>query len=110
MAKYAIFFAYNADTWANMIKNPSDRAAAVRALVEPMGGNLEALYFMFGEWDGFAIVETTDSETAAAASIAVASTGAFKALQTHELIDGADMSGVLAKAGSALPGYRAPGS
>lgn len=109
MAKFAIFFSYTPETWAKMIKNPTDRAAAVRSMVEPMGGKLESLYFMFGGHDGMAIVDMPDSESAAAAAILVASTGALKSLETRELIEPADLPGVLAKAEAGLASYRPPG-
>lgn len=110
MAKFALFFSYTADTWAKMIKNPGDRAAAVRQVIEPMGGTLESFYFMFGDHDGFVVADAPDSETAAAVAIAVASTGALKSVETHQLIEPADLTGVLAKAGGALANYRPPGA
>ena len=109
MAKFAVFFSYNAETWAQMIKNPGDREAAIRKLVEPMNGKLDAMYFMFGQDDGFAIIDLPDAATAAAASIAVSSSGAFKSIETHELIAPADLVGILGRSAQALGAYTAPG-
>jgi uncharacterized protein with GYD domain len=110
MAKYVTFFSYTPDAWAKMIKNPSDRGAAVRALAAAIGGTVESIYFMFGEWDGIVVIDTSDTETAAAVAIAVTSTGAFSRLQTHQLIEPENLAAVLGKAGEVLGAYRAPGT
>ncbi len=49
------------------------------------GGKLECFYFTFGERDGFVIVEVPDTASAAAAAIAVASTGSFRSVTSQEL-------------------------
>lgn len=108
--KFMLMFSYTPEAWAGMIKNPSDRAAAARSVLEPLGGRLESMYFMFGERDGFAICDVPDSDTAAAAAIAVNSTGAFRSVQTVELVEPDQLNTVLAKAGGLVGGYRVPGT
>ncbi|MBV9579133.1 MAG: GYD domain-containing protein [Chloroflexi bacterium] len=110
MPKYAYVFSLTSDAISHFIDNPSDRAAAVRQLVEPVGGRVDGYYFMFGQDDGIVIVDLPDSRTAAAISLAVSSTGAFSRLRTHELIPAEDITSVLAAAKSARSGYRAPGA
>jgi uncharacterized protein with GYD domain len=110
MNKYVLFFSYTAEAWAKMIKNPSDRAAAARSAVQTAGGSLESLYFLFGERDGMAIYEAPDAEAAAAVSIAVGSSGAFRALQTSQLLEPQQLISVLGKAGEIAGTYSAPGS
>jgi uncharacterized protein with GYD domain len=51
-----------------------------------VSGSLESAYWMFGAHDEFAVVDVPDSVRAAALSVAVGSTGAFKHLETHELL------------------------
>ena len=71
------------------------------------GGKLEAYYLMFGQYDGFVIVDLPDSRAAAATSLAVSSTGAFEHLETHELIEAEDLNPILEQAKgitSQLPG------
>jgi len=75
--------------------------------VESAGGKLEAYYLMFGQYDGFVIVELPDARAAAATSLAVSSTGAFEHLETHELIEAEDVTPILEQAKgitSQLPG------
>jgi uncharacterized protein with GYD domain len=109
MAKFAVFFSYKPETWNQMLMKPGDRAAAVRDMVSTVGGSLESLYFMFGDRDGFVVVDVPDSGTAAAVAIAVNSTGAFSHLETRELISPEDLPAVLEKAAGTRESYRPPG-
>jgi uncharacterized protein with GYD domain len=109
MAKFAVFFSYKAETWDQMLKKPGDRAAAVRDLASSVGGSVEALYFMFGDRDGFVILDAPDAVAAAAVSVAVSSTGAFSHLETRQLVAPEDLPSVLEKAARAKATYRPPG-
>jgi uncharacterized protein with GYD domain len=109
MAKFAVFFSYKPETWNQMLLKPGDRTAAVRDLASTVGGSLESLYFMFGDRDGFAVIDVPDPDTAAAVSIAVSSSGAFSHLETRQLIAPEDMTAVLEKAARAREAYRPPG-
>ncbi|HXH82834.1 MAG TPA: GYD domain-containing protein [Candidatus Tectomicrobia bacterium] len=81
------------------------RRAAVEALMERLGGRLEAFYYAFGETDLFMIVELPDNAAAASASLVVAASGAghwrTTVLLTAEEMDRAAARGVE---------YRAPGA
>lgn len=110
MAKYMVLFNYTHETWSKMIANPSDRLAAVRSSAQAVGGDVEAMYFMFGAKDGFVIIDAPDSASAAAVSIAVSSTGAVRDCETHELIAPAELPSVLERASTAQSSYRPPGS
>ena len=108
MAKYAIFFSYTHDSWAHMIKNPTDRAAAATQIAESLGGSLESFHWMFGEYDGIAIAELPDSVSAAALSIAVAASGALAKAKTTQLFDHDDQAAMLEKAKTADAAYHPP--
>jgi uncharacterized protein with GYD domain len=108
MPKFAVFFTFTGQSVKALMDKPSDRAAVVRSLAASAGGSMESYYLMFGERDGFAIVDLPDSSTAAALSLRVASSGSFAHLDTHELIDPDDLGGIL-DAANALS-YQAPGS
>jgi len=109
MAKYAIFFTYTSDAWARMIKSPGDRTAAVRQLADSVGGSLDSAYWMFGPYDGFVVVDVADSVRAAALSVAVGSTGAFKQLETREIFSQDQVGQMLVHAGNATKAYQPPG-
>jgi len=108
MPKYAVFFTFTGQSVKALMDKPSDRAAVVQALAAQAGGSLESYYLMFGERDGFAVVDLPDSRSAAALSLAVASSGGFQHLDTHELIEAGDLGGIL-EAASGLS-YQPPGS
>jgi uncharacterized protein with GYD domain len=93
MSKYAVFFTLKGEAIARAMEQPSDRVVIVST-----GGKLEAYYLMFGQYDGFVIVDLPDSRAAAATSLAVSSTGAFEHLETHELIEAEDLNPLLEQA------------
>ena len=98
MSKYAVFFTLKGEAIARAMEQPSDRVVVVSKAVESAGGKLEAYYLMFGQYDGFVIVDLPDSRAAAATSLAVSSTGAFEHLETHELIEAEDLNPILEQA------------
>jgi uncharacterized protein with GYD domain len=98
MSKYAVFFTLKSEAIARAMEQPSDRVAVVSKAVESAGGKLEAYYLMFGQYDGFVIVDLPDSRAAAATSLAVSSTGSFEHLETHELIEAEDVNLLLEQA------------
>jgi uncharacterized protein with GYD domain len=109
MAKYVTFFTYTGEAWARMIQSSGDRTAAVRQLADSVGGSFESIYWMFGAQDGLAIFDAPDSVSAAAVSVAVGSTGAFKNLETHELLTQEQLNQVLSRSKAAAQAYRPPG-
>ncbi len=100
MPHYMIQFSYNAESISSMVKNPQDRAAALRSLAQQWGGKVEAFYFAFGEYDGVAIAEVPDSVTMAAISMAVTGSGAFKAFKTTVLVTMDEAVQAMKKAGT----------
>lgn len=108
MAKFAVFFTFTGQTVKALMERPGDRAAVVSKLCEAAGGRMESYYLMFGQWDGFVIAEAPDSSSAAAISLAVSSSGAFGRIETHELVEAADLPGILSTAASLS--YTPPGS
>ena len=98
MPKYAFLFSLKQETIAGMMQRPGDRAAAVRETAEAAGGSIEAYYWMFGQYDGMIIADLPDSKSAAAVSVAVVSSGALADLETHELFDAKEVTGILEQA------------
>ena len=109
MARYVVFFTYSSEAWARMIQSPGDRTAKVRQLADSVGGSVECLYWMFGPYDGLGIIEAPDSISAAALSITIGSTGAFKNVETHELLNQEQLSQVLSRSKDATQAYQPPG-
>ena len=109
MPKYVSFFTYSSETWGRMVGAPGDRAAALRQVLDSVGGSLDAMYWMFGDYDGMVIFDVPDSAGAAAVSIAAGSSGAFKHLETHELFTQDQLGQMLSHARDAAQAYQAPG-
>lgn len=109
MPKYVLFFSYTSDTWAQMIDDPGDRTVAVCRVVESLDGSLECLYWMLGTHDGIGIAQLPDSAHAAALSAMITSTGAFKTVQTHELLTQEQLGRTLQLASSAGQAFQRPG-
>jgi uncharacterized protein with GYD domain len=85
-------------------KGGSDRRDAVVDLVGSVGGELECLYFEFGDQDVFSIVELPDDEAAAAVALIVNAAGGASVkttvLLTPEQVD---------EAANRAVSYRPPG-
>jgi uncharacterized protein with GYD domain len=109
MPKYVSFFTYSSEAWGRMIGAPGDRTAALRQVLDSVGGSLDAMYWMFGDHDGMVIFDVPDSVSAAAVSIAAGSSGAFKQLETHELFTQEQLGETLARAKNTTQVYRPPG-
>ena len=106
MAIYMIQASYGAPAVAAMVKNPQDRAAAIRPMIERMGGKLQDLWLCFGEYDLVVIAEMPDNVTAAAIAMAIGSSGAMRAYRTTPLLTTAEAKKAMKKAGGV--GYQPP--
>jgi uncharacterized protein with GYD domain len=98
MAKYVILFNLTGGTIKGFVAKPSDREAVLRRTLEPFGASLVSYYWMFGQYDGLAIIEAPDSHTMAALSLAITSAGSFTRFETHELIEAGDLAGIAGRA------------
>ena len=100
MALYMVQFAYTAEALATMAKNPQDRSAPVRELVQKTGGRLIGFYFCFGEYDGIALAELPDDTAASALALAAVSPGHIKTYKTTKLFTVEETMEAMRKAGS----------
>jgi uncharacterized protein with GYD domain len=108
MPKYITFFSYTRESAKAMMERPSDRTAAAQALVESVGGRMEAFYWMHGNHDGFIIASYPDGASAAALAIAAASTGAIAQTETHEIFDRDAQTQIVKVAKTAVGVYKPP--
>jgi uncharacterized protein with GYD domain len=105
MPKYLIEVSYTADGAKGVLKDGgSKRKAAAKALIESVGGKLEAFYFALGNRDAFVIVDAPDVSAVAAASLAIGASGAVKA-HTTALLSAEDIDAATKKSAN----YTAPG-
>ena len=106
MPRYMLQFAYTAQAWAALARNPVDRRPGVRAVLEKVGGRLIDLYYHFGEYDGVAILEAPDDAAMNTVVIAVTAPGHLKATRTTRLFTVEETMEAMRRAG-AVP-YQAP--
>ena len=110
MPRYMIQFAYTADAWAALTKNPTDRREAFRTLAQNMGGQLIELYYHFGDYDGTVIFEAPDDTTASATVVAALAPGHIRASKTTRLMTVEEAMDMMRRAGGqsypAPPGAR----
>ncbi len=108
MARYMYQVAYDEDGWADLVKKPVDRMAAIRPAVRKLGGKIEDAYFCFGDYDMIIIARMPDNVSAAALSMAASAGGSVKAIKTTPLMTVREGIGAMRKAKRS--GYRRTGS
>ncbi len=108
MAYFLLQGAYTPESWKSLINKPVDRVEVVRPIIEKLGGKVEGAWFAFGDYDVVLIMQMPDNVSAAAFSLAVAASGAFKSHKTTPLMTIAD--GLEAMKKAAGTGYQPPGS
>jgi uncharacterized protein with GYD domain len=83
MPKYLLQVSYTAEGSKGLQKDGgTKRRRAAQALVEGLGGKLESFYFAFGDVDVITIADMPDAVSAAAASVALAASGAVTSKTT----------------------------
>lgn len=103
MPKYLLQVSYTAEGAKGLQKDGgTKRRKAAQGLVESLGGQLEALYFAFGDCDVIAIVHMPDGVSAAAASVALAASGAVSN-KTTVLLTPEEMDQAVTKSASYTP-------
>jgi uncharacterized protein with GYD domain len=86
VARYLIRASYTPESWAAMMKTPQDRREAARGVIEAAGGKLASFDFALGGDDVVVIVDFPNNVSAAAAAIAITSSGALKSYTTTALM------------------------
>jgi len=105
MPKYLVEATYTAQGAKGLIKEGgSKRVRAVEKAFKGIGGKIEAAYFGFGKFDVYIIAELPNHVAAAAASLAVNSTG-LATTRTTVLLTPREID---AAAKKSVP-YRGPG-
>jgi len=106
MPYFLVQASYGVSAVGAMVKNPLDRAAAIRRVLEKIGGKLHGMWLTFGDYDLLAIVEMPDAMTAASFSMAVGASGAMSSYRTTPLLTMDEAVAAMKKAGTV--GYQAP--
>lgn len=106
MAKYLIQGNYLAEGVKGLLKEGAlKRRDAVEKLITSLGGQVESMYYAFGDTDVYVVVDLPDNISAAAASLVVNASGAVT-IRSTMLMTPEEMD----EAAKRAPSYRAPGS
>ena len=84
----------------------SDREAAVKKLLDSVGGKLETMMFTRGEFDVMLIADMPDQSTGMGLTMAVRASGAFTKISILEELD---MNPIIAAAQKAAKVYESAG-
>jgi len=98
MPLYMYQVSYTAEAVAALVREPQDRAEAVRPAIEALGGKLVAAGYPFGEYDAVVLYEVPDDTSAAAFALAITVGGAAKSAKTTRLLSGQEWIESLRKA------------
>lgn len=107
MPMYLGRFNYTHEAVKSMVENPEDRSVAAREATESVGGKLHGIWFAFGEFDGYFLLEAPDNSTAVALSATVAGSGAMNRTELIPLVSMEEGMEAFRKAQSAS--YSPPG-
>ena len=106
MAKHLFEATYTADGTKGLQKEGgTNRSAAVKQMIESLGGEMECFYYTFGKSDAVVIANVPDNVTAAAAGIAINASGTVQ-VSTTILLTPEDIDNAVKKSVS----YRPPGA
>ncbi len=108
MPTFIVTGKYTASAIQGMLKNPSDREAAARAIVEASGGKLETFYLTTGDNDFSIKVNIDDAADLMAGLMATAASGAVSNLKTIRAFTSSEFTEMQKKAGKIAESYKAP--
>ena len=98
MPLYMIQFAYTPEAKAALARVPEDRSVVFGDLVESMGGQLNAFYCTLGDYDGVAIFEAPDEQTAHSIELAASKPGHLKETKIMTLLPVKESVGAMREA------------
>lgn len=105
MAKFLATISYSQSAIQGLRREGAvNRRATVTKVIESLGGNVDGLYFTFGEDDAIVLVDLPGNVTAAAISLAVGGSGAGR-IKTTALLSAEEMDEAI----NTTVDYRPPG-
>ena len=108
MAHFLFQWTYKDSAIQAMLDKPQDRAGELRKAVEAFGGKVHQFFFVFGTYDGVAVLEFPDIESCAACNLTLAGAGANRTQSTTLLLSPAECYGAMQKASQTRTGYQPP--
>ncbi|MBP0639446.1 GYD domain-containing protein [Cupriavidus sp. AcVe19-6a] len=104
MPQFLHQWAYKDDQVRAMVVEQQNREEVVRIATQAFGGKLLCFWFCFGEYDGAAITEFEDNETAMACLMSIYAEGRLRVLNTTPLLTWEQSQAAIRKAQIAIRG------
>jgi uncharacterized protein with GYD domain len=98
MPYYLIQASYKESAARALVAKPQERSAAVKKMVESLGGKLHSYFLSFGDYDVLAIAELPGNDAAVAAGLATVGGGAVSKYHTTVLLTPAEATAAMKKA------------
>jgi uncharacterized protein with GYD domain len=108
MAFYMWTGCYSKEAMQGFIKEPQNREAVVRQVVEAAGGKFHHAFISLGSSDFLLIAEFPDDASAVAVSLAVGASGVASSGMTTKLLTLAEFAEAMKKAGKVAAAYKPP--
>ncbi len=99
---------YTQEAIQAMIKNPQDREAVARKVIEAAGGKLHHAFISLGSSDVLVIAELPDDASVAAVSLTVGAAGSLTNGATTKLLPMSEFVEAMKKAGAISGVYEPP--
>jgi uncharacterized protein with GYD domain len=107
MPLYMHQWSYKGEQVKQLLLEKADRAEVVRVAIEAFGGTLQSFFYCFGKYDGIAISEFPDSESALASVLAISAQGRINFVHTTALFSPEEGLKAMRNAGEVI-GSRQP--
>src|SRR3954463_14642889 len=108
MTYFLVQFTYKDDQIKALLAEPQDRAAAVGQAVAAFEGKLHHFFFAYGEYDGVALMEFPDLDSANACLLTIIAGGGVASFKRRFLSDPGGALRVMRRAVSAQPASAPP--
>lgn len=110
MPLFITYASYSQSGVQGLLKNPSDRAEVIGALLAKAGAKLVALYMTTGSNDIVLVSEAPDGSDAVALGMAVAASGSLSKIETVRAWTSAEFKSIAEKAAGLTGNYTPPGN
>lgn len=108
MALYLYEATYAGESWATQLRRQENVVDRLQPLAKALGGQVNHVWYSFGESDIFAVIDMPDDEAVAAFALAIAAGGSIRAQKTVRLLTVEQGLASMKKAADAGSRYRPP--
>ena len=106
MTRYLFEVKVTGEAFGSMIKNPQDRAEALRPVFKALGGDVEEYYFAVGQDTIYCLSQIPDEVSAEAVGMAVMAGGAVSSMKGTPVLTASEAVEAMQKAKDIL--YKPP--